>query len=212
MSATLAPAFTIKVCGITNVHDGQVALNSGANALGFNFYRQSSRYITSASAAAMVKKLEGDYLRVGVFVNATASELENAGAEANLDILQLHGSMPDTLPLGYRIWQAIAAGSEPQPHPRVESYLVDTPSAHFGGSGRTYDWRLATYLSARIILAGGLHAGNVAEAIATARPSGVDACSCLESAPGRKDPQLTYAFIKAALAAQKQLLSLELSV
>ncbi len=67
-------------------------------------------------------------------------------------------------------------------------------------------------MNGRIILAGGLHAGNVAQAIAIARPSGVDACSCLESAPGRKDPGRTAAFIAAALAAQKQLLPLEVSV
>ena len=212
MIASPAFAFTIKICGITNALDGQLALNSGATALGFNFYRESPRSITTASAAALVRELNGDYLRVGVFVHATAAELERTGAEARLDVLQLHGRMPDSLPSGYRIWRAIAAGSEPQPHHQVESYLVDTPSAQFGGSGRTYDWRLATHLTGRIILAGGLHADNVADAIAIARPAGVDACSCLESAPGRKDTGRTIAFIKAAFAAQQLLQQSQISV
>ncbi len=212
MSAILAPAFTIKVCGITDANDGQHALDSGATALGFNFYSKSARYLTPTAAAVLIRQLKGDYLRVGVFVNATAEELESTGKEAALDVLQLHGTMPHSLPSGYGIWQAIAAGSKPQPHPEINCYLVDAPSTEFGGSGRTYDWRLARQLNDRIILAGGLHADNVAQAIAIARPSGVDACSCLESAPGRKDPRRTAAFIAAASAAQKHLLSLEVSV
>ena len=88
---------------------------------------------------------------------------------------------------------------------QVEAYLLDTPSIGFGGSGIPFDWKLVAGFQQRIILAGGLSGENVAAAIAAVRPWGVDACSRLESSPGKKDPQKMRDFVSAALAAQHAL-------
>jgi hypothetical protein len=86
----------------------------------------------------------------------------------------------------------------------VEAYLLDTPTPHHGGSGKTFDWSLAASFPHRVIIAGGLDAANVVKAIRIASPWGVDACSRLESAPGKKDPQKVRAFVRAAFAAAHQ--------
>ncbi len=197
--------FIIKICGITSVDDGQNAVDAGATALGFNFYRQSSRYVSFRDAANQIDEIEGKYLRVGVFVNATAFDLLEALSIAPLDILQLHGSVPEELPQNCRIWRAVASDSRPVANAAFEAYLLDTPCSGFGGSGLCFDWSLTAGFPARFVLAGGLHSSNVAEAIAATHPSGVDACSKLESSPGRKDTALVRAFIRAASEAHRQL-------
>jgi phosphoribosylanthranilate isomerase len=143
---------------------------------------------------------------VGVFVNEPAGRIEEIAALAGLDVAQIHGDQPpEDLPRGLRVWKAFRvdpsfSGAVLDPYP-VEAFLLDTPSAElFGGTGRTFDWTLATGAGRRIILAGGLDASNVREAIRTARPWGVDACSRLESAPGRKDHKKMTEFIQAALS------------
>jgi phosphoribosylanthranilate isomerase len=113
----------------------------------------------------------------------------------------LHGEISGIqLPGGYRIWRAIAA-SAPAPAGEFEALLLDSLTPHYGGSGKAFDWNLARGRSQRVILAGGLHAGNVAEAVRTAHPWGVDACSRLESSPGKKDQKRVRDFVQAALAA-----------
>lgn len=175
-----------------------MAVDAGANALGFNFYRKSPRYLTPERAHEIIGIVPGAYLRIGVFVNPSEEELEEVSRAVPLDVVQLHGDRcPVSTPL--RVWRsiapkAIANGLE------AEAYLLDTPSPDFGGSGRTFDWNLAAAHSGCIILAGGLNASNVAEAIRTAQPWGVDACSRLESSPGKKDAQKVRAFVQSALA------------
>jgi len=142
--------------------------------------------------------------KVGIFVSPTSEELETAVATVRLDVVQIHGSLPATLPEGVRLWRALPVADDFRfrpAGPNVEAYLLDTPDHLGGGSGRTFNWNLAAIDSARIVLAGGLEASNVRAAIRTARPWGVDACSRLESAPGRKDPQKVKAFVEAARAA-----------
>ena len=205
--------FVIKVCGITEAADGAFALQAGANALGFNFYGRSPRCISAERAATLrFDHSQHPHLRVGVFVNATAAELQQTAEVAQLDVLQLHGSLPETLPHSYRIWRAIAPDTRAGLRPDIEAYLLDTPSDAFGGSGVCYDWRLAAAFPGRAILAGGLHAGNVAEAIAAARPWGVDACSRLESSPGRKDAVRMAQFLQAAHAAFLATMSTQIPV
>ncbi len=190
--------FIIKVCGITNEADARVALDAGANALGFNFYPKSPRYIAPRRAREIMNALPAGFLRVGVFVNST----DDVAAELPLDVLQLHGNCPaDGHP---RIWRAIRPGDR-RDDPAAEAYLIDTPSEKFGGSGKTFDWSLAAGSLPPVIIAGGLDATNVAEAIRVAQPWGVDACSRLESRPGKKDPQRVREFIEAALEASRQL-------
>jgi phosphoribosylanthranilate isomerase len=190
----------VKVCGITNREDAIAAVEAGAGALGFNFYRKSPRYIAPAEAAAI--DVPAGVLKVGVFVNEPrAAEIV---AEAGLDIAQLHGDEIEA-PVGIRVWKAFRVTDrfrlesiEAFP---AEAYLLDTPTEFYGGSGHPFDWTRARGASRRILLAGGLDADNVKTAIQIARPWGVDACSRLESSPGRKDHSRMARFIAAALAA-----------
>jgi phosphoribosylanthranilate isomerase len=192
--------FTIKICGITNVEDGQQAVDAGATALGFNFYKRSPRYVSPAEAKALASEIKGTYLKVGVFANATREELEEARLVAQLDVLQLHGTIPTELPAGVRLWRAVAATELPVPEARFELYLIDTPSRKLGGSGQTFDWKLVANFSHPFVLAGGLGPDNVGAAIAAVQPAGVDACSRLEAEPGRKNRALVAQFIERALA------------
>jgi phosphoribosylanthranilate isomerase len=205
--------FLVKICGITHEEDAQVAVDAGANALGFNFYSRSKRYLTPAAARDIVRIVGGDYLRVGVFVNPKADEVMEAIGLVPLDVVQIHGDTCPELPDGIPVWRSIDPALQTHPaNPRPEAYLLDTPSVAFGGSGVSFPWELAANFPGRAILAGGLHAGNVAEAIATARPWGVDACSRLEHAPGRKDAERVRNFVRAAFAGARALSVLEISI
>jgi phosphoribosylanthranilate isomerase len=194
--------FIVKVCGVTSEEDARAAVDAGANALGLNFYYQSPRCLTPARARQIAQTIPDGVLKVGVFVNATKQELTDIGSDIGLDVLQLHGNqLPLHLPDSFRIWRAIQVTAKPAPHRIVEAYLLDTPTPDYGGSGQAFDWSLAKAFPHRRILAGGLDGSNVAEAIRIARPWGVDACSRLESQPGKKDPARVAAFVQAALAA-----------
>lgn len=192
--------FIVKICGITNQADARAAVDAGANALGFNFYPKSPRHITPQEARRIVQDVPGNYLKVGVFVYPDEDELITAARVAGLDVLQLHGlhcGIPKSVL--YRIWRSFPGGATPPAHdPAVEAYLLDGAGPEEGGSGKTFDWKAAKGFPYRTIVAGGLHAGNVAEAIETLHPWGVDACSKIEAQPGKKDHALMEAFIRAA--------------
>ena len=195
--------FIVKICGITCEEDARIAVEAGANALGFNFYRKSPRYVAPEIAAEIMERVSGDYLKVGVFVLGRPDA--PAGVEAlSLDVIQLHGrsEMGEFPPHG-RIWRALPAGAAALPGGNFEAFLLDTATRGHGGSGQTFDWNLARGLSRRVIVAGGLDGTNVAEAIRIAQPWGVDACSRLECAPGKKDAQRVRTFLRAALAAMR---------
>ena len=202
MSTTELP-FVIKVCGIRNESDAQMAVDAGANALGFNFYCNSPRYITPARASQIIGAVKGEFLRVGVFVNTSEQQLVDIAEEVQLDVWQLHGhncAIPTTT--RYRIWRsAYPETLSKELDSRVEAYLVDTPAPVFGGSGTSFDWELVRGSHCRIILAGGLHADNVKKAVETVQPWGVDACSRLETGPGEKDSQKVREFVRTARAA-----------
>jgi phosphoribosylanthranilate isomerase len=212
MTATRDFPFIIKVCGITNLEDARAAVEAGANALGFNFYTKSPRYIPPARARQIASMLPASILKTGVFVNPSPEGLVNIAAEVNLDVLQLHGNSPvPELPTRYRVWKAmLATESAPSRNERIEAYLIDAPTPNYGGSGKIFDWTLATGFPYRAIIAGGLDGSNVAEAIRTALPQGVDACSRLEASPGRKDAQRVCDFVHAALAASRLIQELTL--
>lgn len=194
------PPFVVKICGITNEDDAQAAIAAGANALGFNFYEKSPRYVTPSQARAL--DAAGNYLRVGVFVNASADDILRIAGQVRLDVVQLHGERCEVPgQSGCRIWRSVRGdGAPPAEDARIEAYLLDTASPQFGGSGRSFDWSRAIGFPYRAIVAGGLDGGNVADAIAQLRPWGVDACSRIESRPGRKDTARMQAFVHAALA------------
>jgi phosphoribosylanthranilate isomerase len=197
------PPFIVKVCGINSEQDLETAFEAGANAIGFNFYPKSPRYLTPARAKQIARSVPGSYTKVGVLVNPTEDELIELAALVPLDVLQIHGGpQPPHWALSFRIWQGThASETRADLDPNVEAWLLDTPSPLYGGSGQTFDWSLAAGFPRRAIIAGGLDASNVAAAIQCAHPWGVDACSRLESAPGRKDPALIQSFVEAALAA-----------
>jgi phosphoribosylanthranilate isomerase len=215
MSKTLSAAelpFVVKVCGVTTEEDLETSIEAGANAIGFNFYPKSPRFLTPERALQIVRSLRGPYLKVGVFVNPTEEELIETASLAPLDVLQLHGDPPSPqLASSFRIWQSTQPGIAHETlDPNVEAWLLDTPTAQFGGSGKSFDWSLAAGFPRRAIIAGGLDASNVTIAIRVARPWGVDACSRLESAPGKKDPARIKRFVETALAAFQSHLELHI--
>jgi len=208
MTGAVDVGFVIKICGITNEEDARIALEAGADALGFNFYKESPRYVEPGRAKEIVEAIAGTYWKIGVFVNPGEDELLAASEEVSFDVAQLHGNACATPHDGnLRVWKSIdAAAGLPVRDSRIEAYLLDTPGPQFGGSGRTFPWDLAKDFPFRAILAGGLDAENVAEAIATARPWGVDACSRLEAKPGKKDARRVREFIRNARAASEQMM------
>jgi phosphoribosylanthranilate isomerase len=195
--------FIVKVCGITMEDDLETSVEAGANAIGFNFYAKSPRFLTPARAKQIALAVRGPYIKVGVFVNPSEDELLDTVSLMPLDVLQLHGAKsPADLATSFRIWQSTnPAKTREGLDPSVEAWLLDTPTAKHGGSGKSFDWSLAAGFPGRAIVAGGLDGDNVASAITAAHPWGVDACSRLESKPGKKDPTRIKRFVENALAA-----------
>lgn len=204
----------VKICGLTNLEDALEASEAGADALGFNFYAKSPRYLPLSKAVAISRSLPPFVSRVGVFVNPTQAEVTAALGSMRLDWLQFHGDEDfdfvsrfpaDMVIKALRVAQrkdlvAIKAFG------RLSAFLLDTASPGlYGGSGKTFPWALAKEAKKKfarpIILAGGLNAENVAEAVAAARPWAVDVASGVESKPGKKDKAKLRAFIAAAKAA-----------
>jgi phosphoribosylanthranilate isomerase len=192
----------VKVCGITNACDAAAAIAAGATAIGFNFYPRSPRYIAPEAAALIVTP--PGVRRVGVFVNEPRAAVERIVQIAALHVAQLHGDEPiDEYPAKTPVGKAarVSSGLDLADHlnGRAEALLLDGPAGDlYGGAGKPFDWSLASTASRRIILAGGLDASNVAAAIAVAHPWGVDACSRIESEPGKKDHKKMTEFLQAA--------------
>jgi len=197
----------LKICGITNQADADAAMDAGANAIGFNFYARSPRYI-APERAAEIRTAPG-VRRVGVFVNEARERVEEIARQTGLDVAQLHGDeRAEDYPAGPAVWKAVRVdGLKPVPlwgtvQVDVEALVLDGPAGElYGGAGRTFDWKRARGSGWRIVLAGGLDAENVARAVELARPWGVDACSRIESAPGKKDRQKMSEFLQAARTA-----------
>lgn len=190
----------VKICGITNCEDALAAVEAGASALGFNFYRDSPRYISPTGASMIADKIPSTVWKVGIFVNETPETIARIALDAGLDVAQLYGISEAR---GIRVWRAIKASESLLSHVNdetAEAVLVDTPSDDLhGGTGTSFDWSRAKGLPKHIIIAGGLDASNVRSAIEQAQPWGVDACSRLEKSPGLKDHDKVREFVKAAL-------------
>ena len=201
----------IKICGITNVDDALAAVTAGADALGFNFYKPSPRYVTPQIAREIIAKLPMSVLTVGVFVNedSPASVLSIAN-EAGITALQLHGDeSPDycrELAKDRYVIKSLAVANdfdlETVSAYEVEAIMLDTK--HFalrGGTGEVFDWSIAREVNSvvpKLFLAGGLSPDNIEEAIAIVRPYAVDACSALEDTPGRKNHDRMRDFVETA--------------
>lgn len=188
----------VKICGITNREDALAAVDAGASAIGFNFYRESPRYISHTGAAMIAEKIPANVWKVGVFVNESPEIIAKIVIDAGLDIAQLHGT---SAARGVRVWRAVSAVQDPDLlNEEVEAVLIDSPAdTAMGGTGKTWNWTKMTRIKQKLIIAGGLDADNVRTAIQQALPWGVDACSRIEKSPGLKDHDKMRRFIAAAL-------------
>jgi phosphoribosylanthranilate isomerase len=198
----------VKVCGITSYEDAMLALDLGADALGFNFFPQSPRYIDPRQAHSIIGRLPPFAAGVGLFVNVDSPEiLAQTARVAGVQILQLHGDETPDYCRALSEWiliKALRVGSALLPRTIAEEYpvralLLDArDEILYGGTGKSFDWSLAMGIGRTrpLILAGGLHAGNVSEAIRMVRPYGVDVCSGVEMGPGIKDPAKLAEFMK----------------
>ena len=208
----------VKICGITNLEDAQEAINLGADALGFNFYKRSSRYIEPAKAKPIIEALPPLISLVGIFVDEFSPERIRSIAHAiGLGTIQLHGSeSPEYVKkIGeVRIIKAFRVSESFDLAQlatfRVGAYLLDAyDEKQLGGTGKTFNWDVAVEAKrhGRVILAGGLSSENVAEAIAQVRPYAVDVCSTIESEPGKKDFQKMEALFREVRRARSLLAS-----
>ena len=194
----------VKVCGITIREDAEAAVEMGATALGFNFYPKSPRYADPATLD-WVAEVPSHVWKVGVFVNEDPAVIRRIVSLLKLDIVQLHGDeQPADCPRDLRVWKAVRVdyafdASRLRRYP-VEAILLDGPAGRaYGGTGLTFDWTVAAGLPVKVVVSGGLHAGNVLTAIECIRPWGVDVCSRIEKSPGKKDHASMAEFLKVAL-------------
>jgi phosphoribosylanthranilate isomerase len=206
----------VKVCGITNLEDAVLATELGAWTLGMIFYEGSPRSCSLAEARRIVSALRRKVELCGVYVNAPLQDVLARSEELGLSMLQLHGEEGPSYcaevrrRTGARVIKA-AQVSGPGDVRDLERFHVDFHllDAHSkapagerlrGGTGETFDWGLLAARRSQVplILSGGLHAGNVAAAIAATHPFALDSASGTEARPGRKDPEKLRAFIEAA--------------
>jgi phosphoribosylanthranilate isomerase len=213
----------VKICGITNLDDALHAAEAGADALGFVFYEKSPRKADVGTTREIIRELPVDIEKVGVFVDHEPEQIREIVLQTGLTTAQLHGKQlldrvwSDKLPveqsLGVRKMIPVIPGDSLKDrgvlisegaHDKVFALLFDSQSnGNMGGTGTTFDWRgtraMVQVISLKIpvIVAGGLTATNVAEAIRLLQPFGVDVSSGVEARPGKKDPARVSAFIQA---------------
>ncbi len=201
----------VKICGITNLEDALLAVDYGADALGFVFFKKSPRYISPAKAKAIIKRLPPFITCVGVFVNEKKKEIEKISEQTGINAIQLHGDEPPrTCRIsGYPITKAVRVKSLENLEllskykDCVSSFLLDTYTPEkYGGTGQIFNWDIAVEAKrfGRIILAGGLTAENIEKAIRFVHPYAVDVSSGVEAEKGIKDHKKIKAFIEKAKA------------
>jgi phosphoribosylanthranilate isomerase len=204
-------SFLIKICGITRAEDAALACAEGADAIGINFWRGSKRFVEDAKALEIVAAIAPGVLKVGVFVNPHPLIVSETVAELKLDLVQFHGdehpeawsSLPGNQVIrAIRVFDPSSLTQATGWNPRY--FLYDSFAEGYGGAGKQAPWRtIAAGARRPFLLAGGLGPQNVAEAIATVRPDGVDVASGVESKPGIKDHAKLVAFIRSAREAAK---------
>ena len=200
----------VKICGITSVADAEMCVEAGADALGLNFWSGSVRACSEATAREIAAAVAGRVLLVGVFVDASAEELQRVKDAVGLGCLQLHGEEPPSLVERFlpHVYKALrvrdgsvieTAQRFPGEHILLDAYVAGLP----GGTGATFDWNVAKTVAKqrKVTLAGGLTPDNVAEAVRVVAPYCVDTASGVESSPGVKNPALVRAFVSEARGA-----------
>jgi len=203
----------VKICGITNLEDAMLSAKFGADALGFNFYEKSPRYILPEVAREIIDELPQNVLKVGVFVNEDLDKIIEIAKTANLDAIQLHGEeTPEYVKqlktkTGLEIIKAFRVSEDFKPEDvlqyEVDAILLDaySPKEH-GGTGETFDWEIAKKVKEifpRMYLAGGLNHENVLHPISGNSefdPIFLDTCSGIESVKGRKDYAKLVNFVR----------------
>jgi len=200
----------VKICGLTNVEDARVALDAGADYLGFVLYEKSPRGITADRMAEILEELGDGVRAVGVFVNESVSNVDSIVRRCHLHAAQVHG---DEAPSSFtafphRVWRAVwiqdGAAVPPPQEWTADRYVIDAAvPGLYGGSGVKADWDVASLLADvhPVMLAGGLTPDNVGDAIRCVKPLGVDVSSRVEAEPGRKDHDAVRAFVAAAKSA-----------
>jgi phosphoribosylanthranilate isomerase len=200
----------VKICGLTTVHDAVRCIDAGARAIGLNFWPGSPRHVDVSTARSIVEAAGDHAQMIGVFVDFTLDQLREILRETGIEWAQLHGDEPpelvaQLLPTAYK---AIGvddgsvielARTYPGDHILLDASVPGVP----GGTGRTFDWAIAAEVAKerKLTLAGGLTPDNVAEAVRRVHPFRVDVASGVESAPGRKDPEMVRRFVEAAMGA-----------
>jgi len=209
----------VKICGITNLEDAQLAVEAGADAVGFVFYEKSPRYVTPEKAREICEKVPGRVEKVGVFVNKPPEELAVVADNVGLSAVQLHGDEyqnPEQYAIGGKIFFGVPVlnalrdlrGKTPSfaiPQlPVSAGILLDSGTKEArGGTGKTFAWGEAKWLVQglsklhTVVVAGGLTPENVSWAAELLAPWGVDVSSGVEVAPGKKDPGKVRAFVRA---------------
>ena len=198
----------VKVCGMTNLGDALFAVECGADAVGFIFYKKSPRYVSAKIVKNIVAQLPPFTETVGVFVNESADKINRIAESCKLDRVQLHGEESPALCKrirhrvikGVRVKDASSLSALESYKECVGGFLLDSyVEDKHGGTGKVFDWKLAhrAKKSGHVIVAGGLTPDNVSEAIRQLRPYGVDVCSGVEKMPGQKDPAKVADFLKA---------------
>jgi phosphoribosylanthranilate isomerase len=197
----------IKICGITREEDLAAAISAGADALGFVFYPPSPRYVEQQQAAQLVALVPAFVSRVGLFVNEPAESVREVLERTSLDLLQFHGEEDAAYCASFgKPWikaarvkegfdlleyASVFAGA-----PGICGLLLDAHVEGYGGGGQAFDWSLIPkVLPLPVILSGGLHPGNVGDAVRAVRPWAVDVSSGVEAARGIKDAQKIAEFI-----------------
>lgn len=198
----------VKICGVTRLQDAQVAVEAGADFLGFIRAPKSPRYLEPGAIAAITRELPEHVRTVAVFVNAPLDDIRRTVEAAAIDIIQLHGDEPDgfTEALGRdRVWRVVHLGTSDDVTRAATldcaAILADSATGGMrGGTGQVGDWTLAAALAVqrRMVLAGGLRSENVAEAVRAVHPWAVDVSSGVEREPGIKDPDRLRTFVRAA--------------
>lgn len=194
----------IKICGLTREEDVRAAVSAGADAIGFVFYPPSPRFVSFERAAELARLIPPFVTTVGLFVNAGRDYVENALEAVPLQVLQFHGDETEADCVGYGLPYIKAGRMRPgldllkyaASFPCAQGLLLDAFVEGYGGGGETFDWSLIpSGLPLPLILSGGLHAGNVAEAVRCVQPWAVDVSSGVEAAKGIKDADRITEFV-----------------
>ena len=196
----------VKICGITNLGDALVAVEFGADALGFVFFKGSPRYIPPDDARQITLRLPPFITTVGVFVDENPEEVERIMKHAAIDMAQFHGhESPEACVIDRRVIKAVRIKEltdlDALRHYRVSAFLLDTYTPEsFGGTGQIFNWEIAVDAKqfGKIVLAGGLNPDNIEKAIRRVRPYAVDVSSGVEEEKGKKDHTKLKLFIERA--------------